>query len=241
MAASSAWHFRPGWPLTILVLASLAVLVTLGTWQVQRLQWKLDLIERVEAGLEAEPVPLPPGETAIRELDHRPVIATGTLRHDRAFAKGSEQQGGIPGARLLVPLERAAGVPIVVDLGWIPEPVGERFGLLPEPIETLTGTLYLDHPATRPPFRPENEPEARRWFWLDTEALRAWTGMPDLASATLVRRPDGIERAPPIADPPAMTLSNDHLGYALTWYGLALGLLVIYFLMGRVQPKEPQR
>jgi len=241
MAAALGQRFRPGWLLTILVAAALAVLVTLGTWQVQRLQWKLDLIERVEAGLAADPVPLPASEQAMRSLDHRPVTATGILRHDLAFAEGSEQQGGIPGARLIVPLEPPDGVPILVDLGWIPEPVADHFGGDPKPVSALGGTLYLDHPQAKPPFRPANEPAARRWFWLDTEALRQWTGMPGLAAATLVRRPDGVEIVPPIADPPAMTLANDHLGYALTWYGLALGLLVIYFLMGRARAEEQQR
>ncbi len=240
MAALLAQRFRPGWPLTIVVAAALAILVTLGTWQVQRLYWKLDLIERVEAGLAAEPVPLPATAGALDALDQRPVTATGTLRHDLAIARGSEQKGGIPGARLLVPLEREGAMPIVVDLGWIPEPVSGHFGETPEPVEALAATLYLDHPETKPPFRPANEVEARRWFWLDTTDLRRWTGMPDLAAASLVRRPDGVERTPPIADPPAMTLSNDHLGYALTWYGLALGLAVIYLLLGRARAKEPR-
>lgn len=240
MAALAAIRFRPGWPLTIVVAASLAVLVTLGTWQVQRLQWKLELIERVEAGLEAEPVPLPADAPDLAALDHRPVTVTGTLRHDRAFAKGSVQKGGVPGARLLVPLERPDGVPILVDLGWVPEPVRDHWGGEPQPVTALTGTLYLDHLEAKPPFVPANEPENRRWFWHDTEALRDWTGSADLAAATLVRRPDGIERQPPIADPPAMTLSNDHLGYALTWYGLAVGLLVIYVLMGRARAQEPR-
>lgn len=241
MATATAPRFRPGWLLTGLVAAALVVLLGLGTWQIQRLQWKNDLIERVEAGLAAEPVPLPDDEAGIRALDHRPVTIDGLLRFDRAFARGSQQKGGIPGARLLVPLERDDGVPVLVDLGWIPEPVGDFLGGAPTPTAPgFTATVYLDHPAAKPAFRPANEPEARRWFWLDTAALRAWTGLPDLAAATLVRRPDGRERTPPIADPPAMTLANDHLGYALTWYGLALGLLVIYLLMGRARAKEPQ-
>ena len=239
MAAFAARHFRPGWPLTIVVVASLASLVTLGTWQVQRLQWKLDLIERVEAGLAAEPVPLPATGAAMRALDHRPVTVTGLLRHDRAFAKGSQQKGGVPGTRYVVPLERDGAVPVLVDLGWVPEPfdtlLGAERSVLQEP---LVATLYLDHPPDKPPFVPANEPEARRWFWYDTRALRDWTGLHDLAPATLVRRPRGSERSPPVADPPAMTLSNDHLGYALTWYGLAVGLLVIYLLMGRARARD---
>ena len=238
MAASLAQRFRPGWLLTILVACALAVLVTLGTWQVQRMAWKLDLIERIEAGLVAETLTLPATEDGIRTLDHRPVTAAGTLRFDLAIAKGSQQKGGIPGARLIVPLERPDGIPILVDMGWIPEPVTDHLDAAPTTTAALTGTLYLDHPVAKPPFRPANEPEFRRWFWSNTEALREWTGMPDLAAATLVRSPAGRERTPPIADPPAMTLANDHLGYALTWYGLALGLLVIYLIMGFRSPER---
>lgn len=242
MAAVAGSGFRPGWLLTVLVVSALAVLLSLGTWQMQRLAWKLDLIERVEAGLAAAPVPLPVDADAFADLDHRPVTASGTLRFDRAFARGSEQRGGIPGARLVVPLERADGASILVDMGWVPEPVEDFLGLAPSPApDGLAGTLYRDHLAARPLFRPANEPDARRWFWYDTAALRQWTGLDDLAAATLVRRPDGVERTPPIADPPSMTLKNDHLGYALTWYGLAAGLLVIYVLMGRARAREPAR
>lgn len=232
--------FRPGWLLTVLVAAALVVLVSLGTWQVQRLAWKTDLIARIEAGLMAEPRPLPATEADILALDHRPVAAEGTLRLDRAFAKGSHQKGGIPGARLLAPLERPDGVPILVDMGWIPEPVGEFLDSPPTPLEDgFTATVQLDHLESRPLFRPANDPAARRWFWSDTDALRDWTGMPELAAATLIRRPNGVEREPPIADPPALTITNDHLGYALTWYGLAIGLSVIYLLLGRARAKEP--
>ena len=241
MAADLAPRFRPGWLLTILVMAALVVLVSLGTWQAQRMAWKADLIARIEAGLEAEPVALPVTEDGIKALDQRPVATKGILRLDRAFARGSQQKGGIPGARLVAPLEREGGVSVLVDMGWIPEPVDDFLGGEPTPIEEgFSATVNLDHFSAKPPFRPANEPEARRWFWLDTEALRQWTGLPDLAAATLVRRPQGVERNPPIADPPAVTVSNDHLGYALTWYGLALGLLVIYLMMGRARAKDPQ-
>jgi surfeit locus 1 family protein len=240
MAADVAPRFRPGWLLTILVMAALVVLVGLGTWQAQRMAWKADLIARIEAGLEAEPTALPATEDAILALDQRPVSAEGILRLDRAFARGSQQKGGIPGARLVVPLEREGGVAILVDMGWIPEPVDAFLGGEPTPVEAgFSATVHLDHLRAKPAFRPANDPDAGRWFWLDTEALRQWSGLSDLAAATLVRRPQGVEQSPPIADPPAVTVSNDHLGYALTWYGLALGLLVIYLLMGRARAKDP--
>lgn len=238
MPARIGQRFRPGWLLSLLVLLSLAVLLSLGTWQMRRLSWKLDLIERVEAGLKAEPVPLPADPSAILALDLRPVTTTGTLRFDRAFVRGVEQQGGRPGARLVVPLERDDAASILVDMGWIPEPVASFLADAPTEGRTLTGTIVLDHLDEKPPFRPANDEEGRRWFWYDTGALRAWTGLADLAPATLVRRPDGVEAAPPVASPPAMTLKNDHLGYALTWYGLAFGLLVIYFRLGLARGKE---
>jgi surfeit locus 1 family protein len=240
MASALGRSFRPGWLLTILVMGALVVLASLGTWQVQRLAWKTDLIARIEAGLDADPVPLPATEAAIQALDHRPVTTEGILRLDLAFAKGSHQKGGIPGARLIAPLERDEGIAILVDMGWIPEPVSDFLEAEPTPTEGgFSATVYLDHLATKPLFRPANDPVARRWFWSDTAALREWTGLPDLAAATLVRRPEGVVRTPPIADPPTLNVRNDHLGYALTWYGLALGLLVIYLIMGRARAKEP--
>lgn len=232
-------RFRPGWPLTLTTLAAFAVLMLLGTWQVQRLAWKLDLISRTEAGLAAAPVPLPADPAAMLALDLRPVTATGTLLHERAFAYGTSQRGGQPGARLMVPLQRREGAPLLVDMGWIPEPIEAALDAPGQPDEVeITGILRADHQAARPNFRPENRPAERRWYWLDTAALASTLDLPELAPLTLVRSPSGAETTPPIADRPVLGLTNNHLGYAITWYGLGLALVAVYLAFGLARGKE---
>lgn len=232
-------RFRPGWPLTLTTIVAFAILMVLGTWQVQRLGWKLDLISRTEAGLAAAPVKLPADPAAMQDLDLRPVTAEGTLLHDRAFAYGTSQRGGQPGARLMVPLERGEGAPVLVDMGWIPEPVE---AVLAEPGDpgplTVTGILRTDHLASRPPFRPENRPAERRWYWLDTAAIATALDLSALAPVTLVRSPVTTETTPPIADRPVLALTNNHLGYAITWYGLGAGLIAVYLAFGLARGKE---
>ncbi len=215
--------------------------MALGTWQVQRLHWKLDLIARTEAGLKAAPVRLPADPAAMAGLDLRPVTATGTLLMDRAFAFRTEQHGGVPGARLVVPLARAEGAPLLVDMGWIPEPIERTLEAPPEGgTTTLTGILHVGQPATKPMFRPENRPDERRWYWLDRHALAATLDLPDLAPVTLTRIPAAPETMPPIAEKPVLALTNNHLGYAITWYGLGAALVAIYIAFGlaRVRARE---
>ncbi len=226
-------RFRPGWPLTLTTIVAFAILMVLGTWQVQRLEWKLDLISRTEAGLAAAPVPLPADPAAMQELDLRPVTAEGELLNDRAFAYGTSQRGGQPGARLMVPLERGEGAPVLVDMGWVPEPVESALAQLQDPGPVaVSGILRTDHLASRPPFRPENRPTERRWYWLDTAALATALDVPALAPVTLVRSPAAAETTPPIADRPVLTLTNNHLGYAITWYGLGAALVAVYLAFG---------
>ena len=173
-------------------------------------------------------------------LDHRPVTSAGLLRYDLAFARGSAQKGGVPGARLVVPLERPGAAPIIVDMGWMPEPVEMSWTALPDASEaTLDGTVYLDHLPAKPSVPAgQRASRRRRWYWYDNDALRAWTG-----SMTWWRRPWSAGRTASSGRRPSPThrrlnLRNDHLGYALTWYGLAFGLLVIYLIMGRNRAKE---
>ncbi len=99
--ADAGRTFRPRlWP-TLATVAGLAVLLALGTWQLQRMAWKRDLIAHAEAQLAAPAHPLPAGD--LSALDYRRVSASGTYLHDLAFAFGFSAEGGRPGGRLITP------------------------------------------------------------------------------------------------------------------------------------------
>lgn len=232
-------RFRPRlWP-TLATLLGLAVLLGLGTWQLHRLAWKRDLIAVAEAGLAAPPVELPPGED-LAAVDFRRVAVLGTYLHGAAFAFGLEASGGEPGARLVTPFRLADGRVILVDRGWLPEdllPPNVPGGLEPEGPQPLVGVARWRAEPGRNWLTPADQAAGRRWFAWDVPAIAAATGLPVLPLVVTLERsegPAGLPRATPVR----AEFRNDHLGYAVTWYGLAAGLVGVYLLFSFTRDDE---
>ena len=225
------------WP-TVMTGLGVALMIGLGTWQLERLAWKTELIRTAEAGLAAPPIDLPPGAD-LAALEFRHVAARGTYLHDAAIGLGLTAVGGEPGGRLVTPLRLDDGRVVLVDRGWLPEPL-----LPPRTPAALqpAGTVSIDGIArwrgnqTAGWMAPANEPEKRRWFSWDYPALRQALGL-DLVPVELVlEHGDGTADLPK-AQPVTIDLPNDHLGYAITWYGLAVVLLVIYIMSSLSKPE----
>jgi len=157
------------------------------------------------------------------------VAVTGTLRPDLAALYGAEVRdvptGEVLGGQLILPLLRRDAPPVLVDLGWVP---GDRRAPpdLPKGETTIAGYVRsADHPHW---FSATDDPKARLFYTLDPQAIGAALGLPRVAPFTLV----AMGRTPARGWPdPAHALPrppNNHLQYALTWYGLA-GVLVVMF------------
>jgi surfeit locus 1 family protein len=230
-------RFRPGlWPTLTLVLA-LPLLLTLGTWQLQRLQWKTDLIATLEARYGRAPVALPATEALGPDWAHRPVRVTAELRPEPALRFGVERQQGRPGHDVLQLARLEDGRALVVNRGWVAEdapPVAT-----PEGEVTLAGPLRWIADAERRWPMPANDPQGNRWFWYDREALAA-TLDAEVLPVVLVASERVLPPGPgvPVPQPMAVNLPNNHLGYAITWYGLAAALVAIYALYGLTRGKD---
>lgn len=206
-------------------IAALAVLIALGTWQIERMHWKQAALAAIAAA-EARPgVDLPAAPTPYLK-----VRAIGRLRFDLAALYGAEgrerRSGPVMGAQLLVPLERAAGPPVLVMLGWVPGLPAER-----APREAgVEGYVRLPEPAGL--FAATDDTAGRRFYSLDPAAIGPALGLRDVAPFVIVAL-----GAPQDGQPePARSLprpSDNHLSYALTWYGLALGLVGVFFFFAR--------
>ncbi len=222
--------FRPRlWP-TIATLAGLAVLLSLGTWQLQRLEWKRGLIEHASLQLAAPAVPLP--TAGLDDLDFRRVSVTGTYLHDAAFAFGFTAEGGAPGSRLITPFRLEDGRVVLVDRGWLPTdllPPHVPKGLEPQGTLTLEGVGRWRGSWHRTWLTPDNASADRRWYGWDVQAMAAETGLALEPMEIVLERSEGPAGLPR-AEPVSIDLPNDHLGYAITWYSLALVLVVIYVL-----------
>ncbi|MFV3075792.1 SURF1 family protein [Niveispirillum fermenti] len=235
----SARRFRPSVPVTIATLVALAILIGLGTWQMDRLAWKTDLIAHIDAGLAAGPVDLPGDAPGAMVWEYRRVRVTGYFLHDHESYIGPRLYTGTDGRQhqgvhVLTPLVRADGAgTVLVDRGWVPldrrDPATRADGQV---VGTVTVTAIARVPQGQGFMQPDNRPDKRDFFWLDMGALAAIAGVDRLAPLVLqaddTPNPGGL----PIGGRTIIQLKNDHLSYALTWYGLALTLVGVYIAFG---------
>lgn len=223
------------------------VLISLGTWQVERLIWKLDLIERVETRVHAPPVEAPgrqdwPGVTAA-DHEYRHVSVTGTFLNDRETLVTASTELG-PGYWVLVPLRRDDGTLVLINRGFVPteqrDPASRPTAAVAGET-TVTGLLRITEPEGM--LLRSNDPAAGRWYSRDVAAIAAARGLSDVAPYFIDA--DAASGGPglPVGGLTVIKFHNNHLVYALTWYGLALmvaaGAWYVIRQSGREQPEEP--
>lgn len=196
-------------------IAAIAGLLALGTWQVHRRAWKLDLIARVDARIHAAPVTAP--IEAGRDDAYRRIVATGTYLPGRdSFVQAVTDRG--PGWWVLTPLRMTPGGRIVlVNRGYVPA----RTAAAPVDGETrVTGLLRLSEPGGG--FLRRNDPAADRWFSRDVAAIAARRGLSPVANYFIDADAVAGGQGTPIGGLTVIAFPNNHLVYAITWYGLAI-------------------
>ncbi len=209
--------------LTVFLLCLVAVFVALGSWQVQRLFWKLDLIARVEARIHADPVPAPSGAIDPTEDEYRRVTAIGFFDHAKTVLVQAVTERGA-GFWVVTPLRQADGSTVLVNRGFVPadkrSPEARISSELAAGPVSVTGLLRLTEPGGA--FLRANDPAGDRWFSRDVEAIAAAKGLievePYFIDADATPNMGGL----PIGGLTIVTFRNSHLVYALTWYALAV-------------------
>lgn len=217
----------------LVTLPVLALLIGLGTWQVQRMHWKTELLARFAAAQAGPARPL----TAEPEPWAR-FHVTGRFLHEREALLGLEVRDAVLGAQLLTPLLRAEGPPVLVNRGWVPL---ERDRPVDRPGGEVRIEGYLRPSEPRGALSATDDPAARRFYTLDLSVIGPALGLPEMPPFALVALapPGPPSRALPqparhLPQPP-----NNHLGYVVTWYGLALALVGVFIAWARARLKEP--
>jgi surfeit locus 1 family protein len=219
-----------------LALIALAVLIGLGLWQLERLQWKNALLAQVAARTMAQAAPLPP-ESQWKNIaaadEYRRLRATGTFRHDREAllytVEPDDRRPGGPGYLVLTPLALADGSTVIVNRGFVPlgrkDPATRREGQVARTV-TITGLLRL--PEEKRWFSPSNDPAKGAWYRRDPAEIAAALGLaraaPFVIDADSAPNPGGL----PAGGRTHLAFPNNHLQYAITWFGLALALIGVF-------------
>lgn len=230
---------RPGgfpWLVVVFGLAALAILIGLGSWQVQRLHWKQALIATIEARRNAAPVQLGEAEHRYRssgDVDYTPVTATGTFRHagERHFLATWKGRSGF---FVYAPLELADGRFVLVNRGFVPYDLKDASKRPQGQVEgEVTVTGLARNPLAEKPSTlvPDNDPAKNIFYWKDRDAMAASAGLP--AGADIVPLFIDADASPNPGGWPAggvtlVDLPNKHLEYAVTWYGLAAALVGVF-------------
>lgn len=240
---------RHGYGLIVLAIIPVTAFA-LGTWQVQRLKWKTDLIAKSEDRLVAPPLPLPPrvDPAAIPDFDYRRVVATGRFRHDQEMLIGPRMRDGEEGYMVVTPLEREGeGTTVLVNRGWISKSKKaqrDRKESLVDGVVTVEGLLR--EPWKKNMFTPNNRPDKGEFYFPDVAQMAQLTGsQPIWVEQTM--EPDLFkiyeyqEKGIPIGRQAEVNLRNNHAQYIFTWYGLAIATTIMFYILVKKPPTDVTR
>ncbi|MCV6595792.1 MAG: SURF1 family protein [Mangrovicoccus sp.] len=210
-------------------LAGAALLVWLGLWQLQRLEWKEDVLAQIDARIGAAPVALParPNPESDRFL---PVRVSGQVGPEEIRVQASLKRVG-PGYRVIAPLTLDDGRRILLDRGFLPE--ARKTTVLEGGAMTIEGNLHWPDEQDR--YTPEPDLQAGLWFARDLPSLAAHLK----TEPVLIVARSTSQAQPGLLPLPVDSagIPNDHLQYAVTWFGLALVWVVMtgVFLRARLR------
>lgn len=228
-----ARRFRPGLPLTLVWASATAVLVGLGIWQLQRLAWKTELLERAQTALHETARELATGPIDRGALEFVRVRVRGAYLPRTSVALGLSTREGRAGTRLLTAFRLEDGRTLLVDRGFVPETELTRLIAAPPPegpreLEGVARAGSRGSWAT-----PSPDLAVPRWYAADLEAIGRHLDLTLEPLLLVLERPEAGVGPYPAPAAVVPDLPNPHLGYAVTWFGLAGALLVVYILLGR--------
>ncbi len=232
----------------LFTLVALAILIALGTWQVERKAWKEALIDSIARRLDAPPTDLPPPNTWARllvadvEFLHVAFAAT-FLNEEEAlvYTSGSTFRPDVSGAGywVLTPARLADGNLVAVNRGFVPEgrqnPTTRAEGQV-SGVVTITGVMRV--PEVLSMFTPDADPAHNIWFVRDQVAMARAKNWGAVAPFYVEQEAPPAPGGRPQVGKVQPVLPNNHLGYAITWYGLALVLVGVFGFWLRARFRE---
>ncbi len=202
---------------SVFIIFFIFVFIGLGTWQIIRLNWKNNLILEIENSLKNPPVEL----AQSKKENFLKIKTSGSIDFDKQIYLYNLNESGTPGFEVINPI-MIGDENFLINRGWIPF---EKKGTLEINVfdqENIIGTLKLQ--GRKNIFKPDNDLDENYWFSLDREDILKFTGK---NFSEYIIYLDGNYQLP---RPKKITanISNNHQKYAITWFSLALSILLLY-------------
>jgi len=229
-------RFSPGWKMTLFTAALMPLLLTLGLWQLDREQEKLELQALHESRIKAAPVPVAQLDWVLDDLSFQPVVLTGQFDNDRYLLLDNRIHERQVGYEVLMPFTTKEGYHAIINRGWIAQ--GMTREQLPEvaPVAgevTIAGSVYV--PLSEP-FLLSDVQEAQTAEWpkvVQKIDMAAWNDTLKLTLLPYTIRIDQNSTAALSADWPTVNMEPEkHRGYAVQWFSMAAALMLMYAYFG---------
>jgi surfeit locus 1 family protein len=213
------------WPLLIASTIGLIILCGLGIWQVNRLAEKTKLILTLQVRMNAAPITITEAldrQAKGEDVEYLKVSLVGELDTTQTIRKLTSADGK-PGWEVIAPLLTSDNVFVLVDAGQVPDVAFGPGGKMPVQMQGI----LRNHNKGRGLFDNDNDQAANVWYWWDVPAMQASAPKTARQAPFIVQRLPSDDPNMPFAPLPKVELRNNHLGYAITWFGLAAALLAV--------------
>jgi len=233
---------------SLFFVIALAILLALGTWQVKRFSWKTNLIETINSRIDLPPQPLPSPRTWKRldldNMNYRPVKVSGRFNYKdevHLFTQVPAGKATYSGAGywVIVPFSLDGGGAVLVNRGFVPEKFKQQRTRLKSQVkgrQTITGFIKTDQGANY--FTPETDFKKNIWYTRNIKAISEHLELENAAPFLIAQSGDANKDRLPQPRELNVNLENRHLGYAITWYGLALTLIGVFVVFSFKSRRE---
>ena len=202
---------------SVFVYFIILLLLSLGSWQLYRLNWKLGLISEIKNSLKNNPVELLKSE----KKNYLRIKTSGAVDFEKQIYLYNLNDSGKPGFEVINPI-LIGNENYLINRGWIPFDQKDKVEINLFNSNNIIGTLKTQSKANS--FKPENDIEKNYWFTLDREDIFLYTGK---KFSKYIIYLNGDYKIP---EPKVITanISNNHKKYAITWFSMAISILLIY-------------
>ena len=210
----------------LFVILFVAIFCALGTWQLYRLQWKLELISEITLGLKSSPIQY---SNAIKK-NYQRVNARGKFNFDKQIYLYSLNNNGKPGYDVITPFTTNNNENVLVNRGWIKKELkgNSKINTKKESDQEIIGLMRKIYKPNI--FKPANDVQKNIWFSINLDDLKEITGKQ--FSEFVIFLEDKQVKSP-LPKKISIEVPNNHLKYAITWYAISISIIFYYLYFRR--------